>query len=588
MLLRSLTECLERPRGDRRGLLPTLYAETAVRYIIDLDPEGRLLARGPIDTADPSSPRTRRGVRRAAPQVQRSSGIRPLLLADKADYTLGLAAPDARPERVAACHVAYLELLDRCAAETGEPAVRAVLTFMRRDPLNELEIAEDFDRGGIITFRVGGLFPIDLPTVQQFWAAANDPQLAGAPVMQCIVCGRQRPVLERLQGKIKGVPGGQTSGTSIISANAPAFESYGQPASLVAPTCAACGEAFTRAANELLAGVETHITVGNTAFIFWTQEAVELSFRSLLINPDPADVQALIGSLYAPVFRSPDEDTAFDDTAFYATTLSASGGRAVVRDWIDTTVGGVKASLARWFSRQQIVDAYGREARPLGLYPLAAAAVGDVARDLAPPVPRSLLGAALTRTPLPMSLLYQAVRRNRAEQGVDRPRAALIKLVLLSQPGSEWEDTMVQLEVDHPRPAYHCGRLLAVLEEAQRAALPGVKAGIVDRFYGTASSAPMSVFPRLLRGARPHLAKLERDRPAAWRALERRLEEVQSNLRGFPRTLSLEDQGLFALGYYHQRAADRAEAHAAKERGMAALPVTDLTGEDTGSAEKGN
>ena len=125
---------------------------------------------------------------------------------------------------------------------------------------------------------------------------------------------------------------------------------------------------------------------------------------------------------------------------------------------------------------------------------------------------------------------------------------------------------MVQLEASDTNPAYLCGRLLAVLERTQRLAVPGAKATIVDRFFGTASSAPASVFGRLLRGAQPHLSKLERDMPGAYNNLQRTLEEIQAGLKSFPRTLTLQDQGLFALGYYHQRADDRTQAREAKER----------------------
>ncbi len=137
---------------------------------------------------------------------------------------------------------------------------------------------------------------------------------------------------------------------------------------------------------------------------------------------------------------------------------------------------------------------------------------------------------------------------------------------------------MVQLNSDNPSAAYRCGRLLAVLEQVQRLALPGVKSTIVDRFFGTASSAPASVFGRLIRGAQPHLGKLQRDRPCAYVALQRRLEEVQGGIpaSGFPRVLTLEDQGVFALGYYHQRAFDRAQARDAAERRKAgAAPTAD-------------
>ncbi len=140
---------------------------------------------------------------------------------------------------------------------------------------------------------------------------------------------------------------------------------------------------------------------------------------------------------------------------------------------------------------------------------------------------------------------------------------------------------MVQLNATHPNAGYQCGRLLAVLEDIQRLAIPGAKATIVDRYYGTASSAPIAVFSRLLRGAQPHLAKLERDRRGAWVALQGRMGEIMGRISTFPRTLTLEEQGLFALGYYHQRAHDRAQAIEGAERRRA------LAAENKGTAASG-
>ena len=128
---------------------------------------------------------------------------------------------------------------------------------------------------------------------------------------------------------------------------------------------------------------------------------------------------------------------------------------------------------------------------------------------------------------------------------------------------------MVQLDPDNRAPAYLCGRLMAVLENAQRAALPNVNATVVDRFYGTASTAPASVFSRLLRGVQPHLAKLQRDNRGAYVAIQNRIEEILSGLPGdpgFPRILTLQEQGIFALGYYHQRAQQSAHIREAAER----------------------
>lgn len=565
MLLQRLVDYTHRPGFD---LPPTLYSELAVRYIIDLDNDGRFL--GMTDTADPSSPRTKRGQLHLVPEVQRAVGIRPLLLCDKPDYVLGFVTEKARPDRVQDCHRAFKDLVGRCGDATGEPSVVAVQRYIENDPVSHTTLPADFIPADRIMFRVDGVLPVDLPSVRSFWAAENDPAQRDAAVMQCLICGRELPVLERLQGKIKGVPGGQTSGTSIISANAEAFESYGLTASLIAPTCADCGERFTKAANSLLAGRENRIVLAGAAFIWWTREEIGFNFTELISDPQPEQVLALMETV-----RTGRSLPAMDETKFYASVLTGSGGRAVVRDWIDTTVGNVKANLASWFQVQAIVDAYGEPPRSLGLTALAGATVRTLS-DVPRPTTRAILRAALTGTPLPLDLLFQAVRRNRAEQTVTRSRAALIKLVLSSQPEhSTWEETMVRLDPENPSTAYRCGRLLAVLEDAQRRAIPGINATIVDRFFGTASSAPAAVFPRLVRGAQPHLAKLERDNRGAYFGLQRRLEEILGGLElrkigalysGFPATLTLQEQGVFSLGYYHQRAFDRAQAREAAAR----------------------
>ena len=249
-----------------------------------------------------------------------------------------------------------------------------------------------------------------------------------------------------------------------------------------------------------------------------------------------------------------------DDTAFYGLALSANGGRVVIRDWINTTIGTVKKRLAHWFADQQIVSISGGDPRPFGLYALAAATVRDPKKELSPSTSSTLLRAALTNTPLPFSLLILSLRRNQAERDVTHARAALIKLILLSHQSDREVRTMVRLQPDHPSPAYQCGRLLAVLEQVQRLAIPGITSTIVTRFYGTASCAPSMIFSQLLRGAQPHLAKLERERPGAAYALNQKLETILGQLDSFPRTLNYQEQGLFALGYYHQRADDRAQA----------------------------
>ena len=111
------------------------------------------------------------------------------------------------------------------------------------------------------------------------------------------------------------------------------------------------------------------------------------------------------------------------------------------------------------------------------------------------------------------------------------------------------------LNPDHPAPAYHCGRLLAVFANLQRAALGDVGAGVVQRYYAAASQTPGLILGRLVANSRNHIGKL--DAKLAW-WFENQLAEVMGRLGdGAPRILDLEGQGLFALGYYQQLAALR-------------------------------
>ena len=554
MLLQRLLEY-----SQRMDECPTtLYSEGPIHYYINLDQDGKSPPQL-VNVADRSSPRTPWGQRRPTPQIQRSSGIRPLLMANKADYTLGYAANEGKIKRARKCHQAYLALVERCATWTKEPDVLTVLNFLKENPLTKIKLEPDFEPGGIISFVVNDRVIIDNPAVQAFWASTNEPEDNESQKMQCLVCGNVRPVLDRLQTKVKGIPGGQSSGTNIISANEDPYQSYGLHASLIAPTCYKCGEGFTKGLNRLLSSERNRLTSGNTALIFWTKEEVEFDFLSALDDPDPLQVHTMLQTVQTGQRADVDEEP------FYALTLSASGSRAVIRDWVETTIGNAKLQLSTWFQRQHITSQSGAMPQYYGIRALARATVREV-HDLPTSTPVTLLRAAITGAPLPQGILYQAVQRNRVEQRVTRPRVALIKLALLSQKNDNQEDYMVQIDTDNQDPGYVCGRLLATLEEAQRGAVKGISTTITQRYYGTAATAPQSVFPRLLKGARSHLDKLARERRGAFYAIERRIEEILTNLdteHNFPKTLNMEQQGLFALGYYHQRAQSRAQAREA-------------------------
>jgi CRISPR-associated protein Csd1 len=159
----------------------------------------------------------------------------------------------------------------------------------------------------------------------------------------------------------------------------------------------------------------------------------------------------------------------------------------------------------------------------------------------------------------PGSLLANTLMRMRTDGDLSGVRVALCKAVLVRQRRlnnklDDDEEVSVSLDKESMSPGYRLGRLFAVLETAQRTALGGqVNATIRDRYYGAASATPASVFPVLLRNTQNHLGKLRKDKPGLALRLEKDIREIVDGLpEQFPRSMRIEDQGRFAIGYYHQ------------------------------------
>ncbi|MDQ3692772.1 MAG: type I-C CRISPR-associated protein Cas8c/Csd1 [Chloroflexota bacterium] len=561
MLLQRLADYAD----QMEELPPPMYQPTAVRYIIRLTEEGRPLG-APIDTADRANRATEKGVRRFVPAAKRTSGIEPMLLADKADYALGFASEGDRPEQITRRHESFVDLVRDCAGDTDEPAVRAVERFLDGPDRVALPLPTDFDPTAVVTFQVGSALPIDLPTVRAFWQQRRlVADAADSPDLQCVICGNVRPALRRHLFKIKGIPNGQTSGTELISANERAYESYGLSNSLIAPTCSACAEKYANALNTLLRSETTHLRVGDLKFAFWTARQVGFDFLELFSNPSQGEVTELLSAVWTGRRAA----TEIDAAEFYALALSASGARAVVRSWITTTVEQARRRLARYFALQELIHADGTPSTPASLRYLTDGTIRFGGKEQPPPViAESLVALALNGTPLPMAVLFHAVRRCRAEQKVTRQRAMLIKMVFASHDFRDGRsDTMRGLDESNENPAYVCGRLLAILDSIQYYSLGRPNATLVDKFYGTASSAPASVFGTLLHNTQHHLAKLRKKGEGI--ALEKRLTQALGLLKEFPRTLTLPEQGQFAIGYYHQRAFNMSGGTAGSESQLA-------------------
>ena len=537
MLLQRLVEY-----SQRVSLPPLMYADAPVDWVIDLDANGT--PRGRMIDLRQGSGKQQRGKLHAVPTLGnlRTSAIMPLLFCDNGGYVLGRAAKGKKSERVQQQHDAFKQLVAHCHQQLPLPETRAVHEFYQHH-FAKLQIPADYDSAKTVAFRVDGQWVIDLPAVQQFWAkyAASEYEIVGAP-MECLVCGRLKPAVRRHYFPIKGIPGGQSSGMSLISANADAFESYRLTEGFVSPICLDCSERALKALDALMRDPNTSLRVGKLVYCFWTRQPTQFSVVRLLNDPDPNEVKQLLQSFVQG--GTPSQPQAHD---FYAVALSANSARVVVRSYLETTLPAVQCNLARWFRWQQLYA----DDTPVGVFQLARDLYFK-ADDIPAHVPETLIRCAITGAPLPMSLLQLAIQRNRAEQGVTNNRARLIQAVLYSHNYIQEVNESMQYPTEtQSHRAYKCGRLLAVIERIQSAAIGNPNATLTDRYYGSASTTPARVFGVLLRMTQPHLSKLRKQNQGQAIALERALQDAMPDQ--FPTTLSLTEQGLFALGYYHQR-----------------------------------
>lgn len=556
MLLQRLDELHDRIKSE---LPPPYHKQHEIHWIIDIGSTGKF--KGFTETTGDNGSHLEEPI----PYFRRSgANPPPYLIVDKPPYVLGVGLEKFTDKKANKRNKSYVEMIKSCAASCGRAEVKAVLSFLcnkhKEEAINHLP--EKMNPDDWITFRVNDQLVHRLDEVSNFWKdheinrAAEKSKLKA----QCIICGKERPIADRHPVEIQI----GRDRTQLVTANENAYESYGLKASAIAPICNPCSLNYGLALRYLFNSDKHSRSIANVNVAFWTKEPAGFNFLQMLSDPDPDEVARLIESPWHSV-QPPSAET----NDFYALIATSNQSRLIIRDWLEITVSRIQDNISTYFKLQELVDHSGREGNPCGLFSLASSLVRDF-RNLSPRVIPAFLNFALKGQPLPRWLMYQAIKR--AHVDVDNrmtyPRAVLMKMVLNSQILTEKEGKMTpKLDPKNDNPAYLCGRLLGVLEDIQRAAVPSANTTIVDRFYGTASSAPASVFGNLMRNCQNHLSKLRNTKKGAYFALQNQLEEVYSGLSKFPRTLNMEEQGLFAMGYYHQRAASRAEARKrAKEK----------------------
>jgi CRISPR-associated protein Csd1 len=570
MILQALHDYYERMIADPdSGMPPYGTSMENISFALVLDKAGNLREVEDLRIEDGKKRFPRKMAVPAA--VIRTSGVKANYLWDKAAYVLG--ADKSGTKGHASKLVAFKELLAEVGAAEDDPGLVAVRRFVDNWKPEDAETIISAHHpweevaGANLVFRLEGGkgFIHARPSVQRGWNTFQ--ALSGdAPKVQCLITGEDNMPLARVHTPIKGVVGGQTSGGYIVSFNASAFVSYGRDKADVGETSAF---AYTTALNALLTrGSRQKVTIGDMTIVFWAERSNPAEdFLADLFDPAPVeslpqhridhpttvkihDLLQAIRSGGRAVDIVPDLD---ESVRFYLLALAPNASRLSIRFWASNTVGDVLRKVGWHFQQLEIVRQFESDPEfpPMWRVLRQTAALGK-SENIPPVLAGGMAKAMLIGSPYPQSLLPTVLGRIRAEHQVTYFRAALIKAFLIRN--KQWE-VPVSLDSARTDRPYLLGRLFAVLEKAQQDAVPGANATLKDRYLGSASANPGQVFHILLKNTANHTAKLRKDPEKKGLAFnhEKMIQDIMDAFDDFPATMTSEEQGLFMIGYYHQR-----------------------------------
>ncbi len=568
MILQALHGYYERMSADPDlGMPPYGTSMENISFALVLDADGNLRSIEDLREAEGKKLRPRKMLVPIA--EKKASGIKPNFLWDTTSYVLG-KDDKGKQDRTDQCHAAFIEHM-KTYCESADPGLAAVLKFLEHGD-KDISVFPNFEEviGSNVVFRIDGErgFVHDHPAARKAWAACLSRREQGL-LGQCLITGESFRPIARLHSSIKGVRGAQAVGASIVSFNLSAFESYGKEQSLNAPVSQEAAFSYVTALNFLLNPQNRQkVTIGDATIVFWAERTspAEDLFADLFdpssesSQPDTAvdhqtsikihDLLQAIRAGRRAVDIVPDLD---ESVRFFLLALAPNAARLSIRFWEVDTVGGLLRKIGTHFRDLEIIRQYDNEPEfpPLWRLLCQTAPLGK-SENISPVLAGGLARAMLTGARYPQSLLPAVLGRIRAEHAVTYFRAALIKAFLTRNKQLEVPVSLDPARTDRP---YLLGRLFAVLEKAQEEAVPGASATIKDRYLGSASANPGQVFHMLLKNAANHIAKLRKDPEKKGMAFhyDVMMQEIVDAFSDFPTTMSSEEQGLFMIGYYHQR-----------------------------------
>jgi CRISPR-associated protein Csd1 len=380
--------------------------------------------------------------------------------------------------------------------------------------------------------------------------------------MRCFLTGelvKPASTHEKIQG-LSGV-GGLSMGDALVAFKQESFCSFGFNQSANAAMSVEAAKTYQAGLNDLVAKGRTLV---GTRVAHWFRSAIpqqEDPLDFLLENDEEQKIDALdrakqlLGSIYSG------QRAELLNNTYYVLTLSGASGRVMVRDWEEGSFEQLVHNITAWFEDLSIVAPDGRSlAHSPRFMAVLAATVRDL-KDLSAPLIASIWKSSVHNDMIPEAVHSQALARVRVSlMAGETPRLAGIGLLKAyhlrkcRQEKNMTESLKPGLNPEHPSAAYQCGRMMSVLASLQACAMPEVKTGVVQRYYGAASTTPALVLGRLLGLAQVHKDKLAQSQPELAEMMDRRLAEIAMQISpdGLPKLLTMEEQSLFALGYYQQ------------------------------------
>jgi CRISPR-associated protein Csd1 len=555
--------------AERGEIEPLGFSRENISFAIELSQDGV-----PVNVLDLRAATGRRRIPAllAVPAaVKRTVSVMPNVFWDKSAYVLGRTAGEGKRTTAehAAFKAAHFDLL-KGSDDPGLAALRHFLECWMPERFDAPPFSEEMLDANIV-FRLEGehAFIHEREAARRLLEERVQDE-SGETI--CLVTGRKAPV-RRLHPAIKGVDGAQSSGAALVSFNLDAFTSYGKEQGDNAPVSETVAFRYGAALNRLLdrRASRNRIKIGDATVVFWAdsagvgeeaaraaEEAMAGFFEPSAAEEDDHDAEEaakIRDALELLAKGRPVEDVGLGlkpGTRFSVLGLAPNAARLSIRYWLEDDFSAFASRLAAHYRDLLIVPAPWRSKPPSIRYLLVrTTALQQKPENVPPLLAGEVARAVLTGARYPRTLLAAAITRLRAEDNpVSGWHAAVIKACLNR---SQEEQVPDSLDPSNPSPAYQLGRLFALLEAAQYAALGRVNAPIGDRYYGAASATPARVFGPLLRGLRTHLSDARKRRRGGW--IEPRIVEVMQHLsEDLPTSLRLEDQGRFAVGYYHERA----------------------------------